>query len=238
MTDTLHDLPPEVAREIETVSRNIAREFESSAREDLSQDAWLWLSSNPRQAHWWYIEEGELLFSWRQFRRDLTRCLLAVAKKEQAEVMGYEVDDQYAYGRRVVERYLPYVWHNSVMATIGERAEVKAKTDPAKGGDSAASIMDVREAYDAIIVPGSTWDRALFGTYALGLTQVEMGQQMGVAHQTISDYLSDAIAALIAYLNGRDGFRPGELPKPGRTSSDGPGTRQAMSNATAQSLLE
>ena len=227
-------LPDDLLPIINQIAGKIAREFGHSDPNDLAQEAWLWIGAHPRQsAKWWYLHEcGDQRFSYYYFRKNVASICATVARKDKARALGYKVDDEVFYKAKMVERYLPYVWTSDVLASVQDVQEgPSAKGDPSLGGDAMVAAMDVRRAYAAVISAGSNWEKALFGSFAIGYSQQEMADEMGVTQQTVSRYVLDAVHAMAVFLNGTEGFRKDELPH--GTLGDGLGSRKVVSNASA-----
>src|SRR5664279_244737 len=232
-------LPDDLIPIINQTAARISREFGGhSDPNDLAQEAWLWIGAHPRQsANWWYLHEcGDQRFSYYYFRRNVASICATYARKDKAAVLGYKVDDEVFYKSKMIETYLPYVWTSDVLAAIQDVQEgPRAKSDPSLGGDAMVEAMDVRRAYRGVIRDGGNWDKALFGTFALGMTQREIANEVGVSQQAVGKYIHDAVRAMAVFLNGTEGFRKDELP--GGTLRDGLGSREVISNATAYARM-
>lgn len=197
-----------------------------SLPEDLVQEAWAWIGENPlRTSRWWFTaDDGKNKFSWRRFRQDVLDVMHRTARRDRLAAEGLEEDDQVVYGRKMVERHLPYVWHSEVLAAVGEVNEIRSKTDPALGGDSLASAVDVRSAFGAVIASEgpSLLHKAMFLTYALGWTQDEIGEELELDRRRVGELLRTGVDRISERLSG-------PRLQPGKTLGDGPGTRPAVS---------
>jgi DNA-directed RNA polymerase specialized sigma24 family protein len=229
-----YTLPEGTEAAIKKIARDIAYEFGCSDKDDLVQDCWTWIGQFPKQsAKWWYESkvDASIKFSWLQFRRDMTRVCAERARKDKRAKLGLTPDDEYNYGRPVVEMYLPFVWHSDVLARIGEvdDGQPRARVDKATTGDAYAAAMDVRNAYHQVITPGSDWDLTLLLIYCYGSTQEEAAVTLDITQGRVSQRVREAIEAIIHALNGTAGGI--------EYATDGIGTRPVMSNAQSQSIV-
>lgn len=217
---------PRTQEFLEKTAALIAENYQDhSLAEDLVQESWTWIAENPvRASRWWFTaDDGKRKFAWRNFRSDVLAVMHRTARRDRLAAVGEE-DDQVKYGRKMVERHLPYVWHSEVLAAVGEVNEVRSKADPALGGDSLVAAIDVRSAFTVVIAAdGPTpLHKAMFLTYALGWTQAEIGEELGLSQQRVSELLRTGVDRISEHLSGP------QL-QPGRTLDDGPGTRPLVS---------
>lgn len=232
LQQALGSLPPEAMDALSEISERISREFfRMLPAEDLYSEFLLWLAENPgHAAQWHFVGSGdEVLFGWKSFRRDAAKVMATSARKWKAKTFGYDPEDEVFYAKAQVSELLKYVFGNQtqVGAVDGPQQEkTGTRNDPKYGGDRFAAIMDVRNAYRAVIYPGSQWDQILESTYRLGHTQRETAAALGISQTAVSKNHDRAMQALLTALNGT-------LPMP-----EGPGSRKAISNAAAQAVVK
>lgn len=223
-------LLPETALDmVDQISRRISAEFHRIVEpEDLVQEFYLFLNEKPGYLHNWFFigeEQGDLLFGWKSFKRDVAGLFARVCRKERQK-SGHETADEVFYSRKQVEALLPFVYHTTILATIGEAREadeIRAKTDAAKGGNHIAAVMDVRAAYDKAIFRGSDWDKTLRILFQFGFNQSEAAEDLRLSRKTINVRKQRAVDAILQELNGT-------MPL---IEHEGPGSRSAMSNSAS-----
>ena len=112
-------LDPEVVTAIDQIAARIEREFFGIlSKEDLTQEFYLWLCEKPSRANAWMHRKkgedgepvGEELFGWQSFRRDCAAVMARAARREKAQRVGYEVEDEVFYGRAQIKVLLILVW--------------------------------------------------------------------------------------------------------------------------------
>lgn len=221
---------PEKSRVITEMSAKIAREFFNiTSSEDLRSEFTVWALAHPQRIERLaYEQDGQPKFNWNRFRQEAGAVMAGVARRDKAAAIGYEPEDEFFYNRFKIQDLLPFVWRDS--SYIQDKAgneKVTTASDPAKGGDRAAEIMDVRRAYGLVIKPKPEWDRVLLCIYGVGWTQDEIAVDEGVSQQAISRRHDRALDALMFRLNGTEPDEQFRLPAEGR---------KAMSNAEAQSV--
>lgn len=226
----LGTLPAEAMDALTEISERISREFfRMRDAEDLYADFLLWLAENPGHAAQWHFigSEGEVLFGWKSFRRDAARVMATSARKWKAGSFGYDPEDEVYYAKAQVADLLKYIWGNQsqVGAVDGPKQEpTGTRNDPKYGGDRFAAIMDVRNAYKAVIYEGSQWDQILQMIYQLGRTQREVAAALDISQSAVSKNHERALQEILRNLNGT-------LPL-----NEGPGSRKAISNAAARAI--
>lgn len=110
------------------------------------------------------------------------------------------------YTRELVESLIPAVWDESFC--YGIRVEnapdadmPRGWTNKATGNTLAAHIADIKTGWEK--APLSLNEkRALLLGYGLDWTQEEIAEQLGVSHQSISNWLYSGVGKIVATLNG------------------------------------
>lgn len=212
---------PQSDNAIREISQRISAEFKNILEpNDLAQEWHLWLMTKPEYVHnWFYDDAGVQRFGWKSFKRD-TAAIMARSARAERHKTGYEPEDDVFYGKKQLEELLPFVFHTTVLATVGTQEEIKAPVDAAKGGNHLVAVMDVRMAYQKIIVQGSQWDQVLRALFEWGMDHTEAGEYLHLSRQVVSRHKGRAFEAILQQLNGT-------MPMP---DHEGPGARQARSN--------
>jgi len=169
--------------------------------EDLYQEAISWVLAHPGtvQAR---LDDG---------RRGSTRLtgqiagfIVGLARKEKAQAIGYNPDDEAFYTRGMVEALLPAVWDDNYMESPPSQdggEYQKQKSDPSTSGTWLAMACDVRKAW-GVSGMNELWRDALTLKFRDGYRVYQVASDMHIADSTAATYLSKGVRSLINQLGG------------------------------------
>ena len=172
--------------------------YPEADRNDLSQEAWLWLYDHPARVE--RDADKPKTASWR-LTRDLGAHLGDICRREKAQALGYKPEDEYRYGKAMVALALPAAIAGTTEPPTFVREEIAKRTDPSEGGNWMALLADM----------GMAWEHAdlteqqrelLVDYYCEDMTQDEIADMLDVTHQTVSNRLKASTKKLIDYLGG------------------------------------
>src|SRR6478735_2271075 len=150
----------------EAIVRKWPRLYE---REDVEQEAALWLVEHPERVERARLDSGELYIP--QVVAEVLKPLARQAKKDRAKALGVSTRYQSTYTREQVEVILASAWSEAdehpVIVQENETG-ITAKTDPAYGGNFPVQVLDVRRAMARTCSVEE--QRCLFVRYMMGET--------------------------------------------------------------------
>lgn len=207
----------------------VATTFGYSEPEDLYQEAWLWLldSSQGKRGFW-----AEGVFDYATFYLAISQQMARTAQLDRQRAQGDWYEEQWRYSRKEVERLLPHIWEAALAPQ--EEVHVSNSGDKSKTSDLPAKVIDLRDAYSAVIDEGSNEDTVLQAVYGLGITQAEVAHALSIDQSGVSRLISNSVKEIVTWLNHTSWGRTWDDPL---EENDGPGSRKAISNAEAQSLV-
>lgn len=206
---------------IQQIATETKRNFPMVERDDIVQELWLWLASNPEKVEKWGDDgkRGERFLATALRRRGR-----AYGTVEKAGIVGYELDDLYWYSTGQLRELIPLAFDKGTWAETGmslEESGGNRQSRPSEGNNRLAMLCDVRSSLEA----GSEPDKLLLWThFGLGMEEDEHAMTLGVTVETLRVRLHRAVVRVQKRLGG--------------PRIDGPyvGTRRAMSNAQAQAI--
>ena len=180
------------------VKRASEHHWRDMSREDMSQEAWLWIYEHPNRVEREDVDTELLAYG---LIREVGSHVGAIAQKERAHRLGYEASDQYAYGRAQIALALPAVVSGTTEPPAWAQQEIAQRTDPSEGGNWLALLADMTRAWEK---SGLTEQQRelLTDYYCEDMTQEEIADMLNVTHQTVSNRLKAATRKLIDYLGG------------------------------------
>lgn len=168
-------------------------------REDLVSEAWIWRLSHAKRFDQYDTDENIKRADYR-LRRDVMMALEKYARKEKAERLGYNADDEAFYSNALVGLILPSILHDDY-----EQPQVdtdgRGSVDPAESGTWMAHRADVARAWDEAALSDKERD-ALILVYGMGMTQTEAGSVVGCDQSSISDRVNAGLRKMTALLGG------------------------------------
>lgn len=169
-----------------------------ASREDLSQEAWLWLYQHPARVE--RDADRPKLTSWRLIR-DLCGHLGEICRREKAADTGSKPEDGYRYGKAMIALALPSVVAGTTEPPAFAREEIAKRADPSEGGNWLALLADVGKAWDHA---GLTEQQRelLVDYYCRDMTQSEIADMIGTTQQAVGARIRAATGRLIDYLGG------------------------------------
>lgn len=207
---------------VQRIATALKRQYPQVQRDDIVQEIYLWALQRPKKIVE-YQNKGD--DGDKMLHTTLRRAGWAFCAYEQAQIMGYEPEDQFAYSINMLMTILPDVLDRESwlpFVSQGEASEVPSQTDPAHGNTRLAMLCDVSASLEA----GSDADKALiFRRFALGETWQEMADADGVTDEAARRRVVRALERMQRRLGG---------PKPPEYT----GHRRALSNAAAQALTK
>jgi len=194
--------------------------------DDMTQEALVWLVEHPTRVERATDERGQLYLG--QILAEVGRHLSGIARQEYTRATGRDPLEGARYTPAKVRSLLPATWTGEGPEKPAD-GQPRGKASPARGGDHITGVWDVREALDKTV---SRQDQGiLFRLYVLGATSEEVAEKVDLTATAVRARAHRAVKAVCTWLNGE--WRQEKL-RPGRTLSDGPGTRRAIPNETAQ----
>lgn len=172
--------------------------YPEADRNDLSQEAWLWLYDHPARVE--RDADKPKTASWR-LTRDLGAHLGDICRREKAQALGYKPEDEYRYGKAMVALALPAAIAGTTEPPTFVREEIAKRTDPSEGGNWMALLADM----------GMAWEHAdlteqqrelLTDYYCRELTQSEIADAIGSTQQAVGGRIRAATAKVVDYLGG------------------------------------
>lgn len=196
--------------------------------EDMTQEAVVWLVEHPREVERRMDGKGGVYVA--QLIADIQRHLNQIAREEYRAATGKDPLEGQPYNPATVRRLLPAAWTDEGPEKVSD-GQPRARKDPREGNAWGTAVLDVRQALDEAV--GTAAKRYLFRHYVQGETWPAVAAAEGVEEGTAKMAASRAVRAMVAWLNG-----DAREPRPGRTLSDGPGTRRVRTNHAAQSVTD
>lgn len=222
---------------IKVAAAQVARRYRGYVTfSDMEQEAQIWVMTHPRTV-FDRLQDGKRGND--RITRQLAKHLHSIARTEKASVSGYNPEDEVFYSQAVVEMILPALWDETLMVQgpQGEPSEGRSNSDPSEGGNWQVMVADVRAAYDRSDL--DVRQRvALVMRYHEQATLTEIGRALEVSKQGAQGVVRSALGRLVNYLGGTDPHHScGYECECGR-SYGGPGSRRAISNATARAITD
>jgi DNA-directed RNA polymerase specialized sigma24 family protein len=206
---------------VQQIATEVKRSFPMVERDDIVQELWLWMASNPDKLERWADDgkRGEKFLATALRRRGR-----AFGVVEKAGIVGYDLDDLYWYSTGQLRELIPLAFDRGMWAESGvapEEAGGSRQSRPSEGNNKLAILCDVRSSLEA----GSEADKLLLWThFGLGMDEDEHAMTLGITLENLRTRVHRAVVRVQKRLGG---------PRP-----EGPyqGTRRAMSNAQAQAI--
>jgi DNA-directed RNA polymerase specialized sigma24 family protein len=200
---------------------------------DVAQEGVLWVLSHPGTVVS-LLEDGNR--GKNRLIGRLSKHMEKLARKERAQMTGYDPSDEAFYTRALLEAALPAVWDDNLLdhPPVEEMAAdaPRRRSDGSETSNWLVTVLDVRKAWqDADL--DLNWRLALSYRYGEGMRLWQIADALEVSDSTASNYIDRGLNALIRQLGGKP---------PGQCSPDCEckpvGTRRAISNAEARYLTE
>ena len=195
--------------------------------EDLRQEMYLWVYEHPRLTTE-MLNEADTTRADRDFTSNLLNAGERLARKDRADRMGYEVEDEHFYSTATLRDLLPLVLDKETWAVSGVSNEEKVNTgtDPAEGGNLVAMLSDVSRALDTL---KATDREILIERYLHGESEAQVAERLGLTTEALQARTNRAIGRLRRLLGGK---RPDVV----ESEREYVGTRKVLSNAAACAL--
>ena len=171
--------------------------------EDLTQEALLWVVSNPDKVEQWRDEgrhgQNKLRHACKQY------CLTIVAR-ERRKRSGLQAGDVFYYTNQMVAELLPYMWSPEDWTTSsGDQQDVKGPSRPSEGNNRLAMIVDVRAAFYTL---ASREQSLLIMLHKDGgATYEQVGMWMECSERTIRRREERALSKMVERLGGEPPWR-------------------------------
>jgi RNA polymerase sigma factor (sigma-70 family) len=166
-------------------------------RDDLEQEVRLWMAGHPKR-----MDDLVGWNNWNWVSSALMAPALTYARKQKAQVLGYQPDDEHFYSTGVLAAILPHWYHETQPSPEGP----SAKTDPAEGGNWAAIVLDVERAMESLSVD----DNALISVrWCMEKTIDETATELDLTYDEARRRSERAMKRLIVALGGE---RPRQCP--------------------------
>lgn len=185
-------------------AREVARDFPCMERDDLIQEAQIWLLENEDYVEWAKsMKYAATAASY--LRGRLRRHLLGIAKAERAYQAGYEVRDQYEYSARSLEmrgliaECLRAIVTGTREPTKGE-PQGPSNADPAESSmNFVVSMTDIEEGWAQL---GEDDRRLLASFFVYDVPAARLAEEYGYTDRTVYNALKAALRRLTGPLNG------------------------------------
>lgn len=169
-------------------------------KEDLAQEAWIWVLEHPAKLKERQTTEPVSLGAYR-LGQDVWKIMEQYARKEKAARGGYQPDDELFLSDAVINVVLPAVLKGDPTPPTRDGERVANTSDPAEGGNWLATFIDVKLAWERADLTGPQRD-LLVSYYRDGMTQVEVADTLGIGQQAVAKRLKAARKKLIDQLGG------------------------------------
>lgn len=200
------------------VATELKRQYPMVDRDDISQELWVWLASNPEKIEEW----GEGKQAERKVATSLRRAGRGYCIREKSALTGYELEDLYFYSTGQLRELLPVVMDRALWTDASpgvDAGHITGGGDPAHGNTRLAMLCDVRSSLEAV----SEADKELlFTIFGLQVPEEIHALECGVTEETLRKRVQRALQRLQRALGG---------PKP---PPEYLGSRKVLSNAQAQ----
>lgn len=109
------------------------------------------------------------------------------------------------YTREMVQALLTARWNDGLIPQdeVIEAGMPKAATNPATQGNAMVMLMDLERAWQAVRLHHNA-RAGLYLRYGHGWLEREIGAELGVTKQTISEHMEGAVGKLVHWLNGTE----------------------------------
>ncbi len=184
--------------------REVARDFPCVERDDLRQEAEIWLIENEPYVDWAKnMKYAATAASY--LRGRLRRHLLGIAKAERAYQSGYEVRDQYEYSskslemRGLIAECLRGIVTGTREPTKGEK-QGPSNADPAESSmNFVVSMVDIEDGWATL----NADDRRLLASFFVyDVPAATLAAEFGYTDRTVYNALKGALRRLCGPLNG------------------------------------
>jgi DNA-directed RNA polymerase specialized sigma24 family protein len=186
---------------IASAANEVARRFRGFVeRDDLMQEGWLWTVLHPYRLKT-YVDDEQFKRAEYRLRVDLTSAMDRYARQQKAQALGYDLQDEYAYGVAQVTGLLDYALRGVLVKPVDATEAASAKTDPAEGGNFTTMVLDVKQAWETADL--SELERDMLKLHILSeASAAEIGRRLGVSRQEAASQLRRALRRLVAALGG------------------------------------
>jgi len=171
-------------------------------KEDLQQEAWVWVLEHPGKMKEHRDNENPQLAAY-EFGKDIWDVLDRYARREKAQRAGYQPEDELFFSDAVINVVLPSVLKGDPTPPVRDGERVANTSDPAEGGTWLATYLDVKRAWESADLTGPQRD-LLASYYRDGMTQAQVADALGVTQQSVAKRLKNARGKLIDRLGGRE----------------------------------
>lgn len=171
--------------------------------EDLTQEALLWVVSNPEKVEQW---RGEGRHGQNKLRHACKQHCLTIVARERRKRSGLQAGDVFHYTNQMIAELLPYMWSPEDWTTSsGEQQDVKGPSRPSEGNNRLAMIVDVRAAFYTL---ASREQSLLIMLHKDGgATYEQVGMWMECSERTIRRREDRALSKMVERLGGEPPWR-------------------------------
>ena len=203
------EVHPVVHELIPSVVYSIFRRYKNfTEKDDLSQEAWSWVSSRVDKINKDLIpDEEEQSYKEKRIAWQMKRHLERYARKEKARKSGYNTQDEAFYDTITIAQLLPYVIASIVNDTALEQAQnlindgtPRKPSAPAEGGNLLAILIDIKKAYLMIEKPEQDILRL---RYHERFTLKQISQHFQCAISTAERRSTSALRKLQTHIGGQ-----------------------------------
>lgn len=187
-----------------SIARRASERFPPVSMDDISQVVWLWIVEHQLEILSWEEEKWLGRLYWHGYRQ-----AYAYARRERAKIYGYEPQDEYFYRASTLRKLLPLYY--------GEAAEELELAIPDR--DVA---MDIERGLTMVDVSTSTLLFQIFSEDDAVARTAALAASWDITEAAAQKKVQRALRGLQEALGGPDPYY------------EGPGSRQAVSNARAQ----
>lgn len=171
--------------------------------EDLTQEALLWVVSNPEKVEQWR-DEGR--HGQNKLRHACKQHCLTIVARERRKKSGLMAGDVFYYTNQMIAELLPYMWSPEDWTTGGgERQDVKGPSRPSEGNNKLAMMCDIHSVY--VTLPSRDQSLLVMLHKDGGATYEQVAVWMDVSERTIRRREERALSKMVERLGGEPPWR-------------------------------
>lgn len=203
------------------IARSVARSYSMVEIADIVQELALWWYDHPRAVKR-YLEDENQKAGEKKLARAFKNAARRYAEKEKARAAGYNVNDVFWYNTGALRELLPLIWADKSALTFGVKGpddgQPRRKAALNEGNNLLAMLADVERGLEKL---PPNHESVIWMVFHGGLDYDELAQELKTTRHAAEQRVQRALEVLVDKLGGEQPY------------FDGPGSRRAVSNASA-----